>query len=245
MLHLKSIKAILWKTYIFGMSLTPKKIKKSQSMLELEARLKLQYEMSNDLASKYLSGTESQEVHRIILTTIGQDSVVEVGCGPGILAGSFSPESYLGLDISESLLSIAKSRHPKHTFQQINALKLEKKLGITADFVFAKSILEHQEKLSDSISVIDKMLLIADKQVMVIWHTPPKFSQLLPQERVTKGHFGVEIFQSSFPRWVFEILFSFKVLNSGPHQVWTFAKDQPVWKVFLRKICLKYWGNRA
>lgn len=43
--------------------------------------------------------------------------VLDVGCGTGALAGIVHPDSYVGVDIDEQSLAIARQRYPHHSFQ--------------------------------------------------------------------------------------------------------------------------------
>jgi 2-polyprenyl-3-methyl-5-hydroxy-6-metoxy-1,4-benzoquinol methylase len=43
--------------------------------------------------------------------------VLDVGCGSGALAGFVSPASYLGVDVDQHSLDLARARYPAHRFQ--------------------------------------------------------------------------------------------------------------------------------
>ena len=43
--------------------------------------------------------------------------VLDVGCGTGALAGIIPADSYVGVDIDELSLAIARKQYPQHTFQ--------------------------------------------------------------------------------------------------------------------------------
>lgn len=81
-----------------------------------------------------LVGQTGQEYHeRLIIPALLQvadfqtgDSVLDVGCGQGVLARSIPQEiEYFGIDVSSSLIASAKKRdhNPAHTYQVQNAIK--------------------------------------------------------------------------------------------------------------------------
>lgn len=47
---------------------------------------------------------------------VGNDSVLEFGCGIGRLAECFDPEQYIGVDVSRHALARARERMPSHRF---------------------------------------------------------------------------------------------------------------------------------
>ena len=50
---------------------------------------------------------------------LGKD-IVEFGCGPGRLAGCFDPKRYLGVDINEASIKIAREAHPQYRFKLLD-----------------------------------------------------------------------------------------------------------------------------
>ena len=64
--------------------------------------------------------------------------VLDVGCGSGVLAGIVPADHYVGVDVDEQALVIARKQHPQHTFQ--NSLPpAESKF----DTVIALAVIEH------------------------------------------------------------------------------------------------------
>ncbi len=51
-----------------------------------------------------------------IVEEFGAKSVIDFGCGEGLLSQSFSPSCYLGLDIDEKVLNLAKSYFSDYYF---------------------------------------------------------------------------------------------------------------------------------
>ena len=56
------------------------------------------------------------EVVALISKDFGVKDVIDFGCGDGALCRSFSKEGYLGIDIDEEILNIAKSRFTDYQF---------------------------------------------------------------------------------------------------------------------------------
>jgi ubiquinone/menaquinone biosynthesis C-methylase UbiE len=55
--------------------------------------------------------------HRVIREHLqGVGRTLDLGCGTGIYAGFFSPEAYVGADISPAYIAAAQSKYPNHRF---------------------------------------------------------------------------------------------------------------------------------
>jgi len=59
---------------------------------------------------------EGWDVQTFLKTIIGDESVVEVGCGYGRLVDKFDPSQYKGVDINPSAVAMAQERHPEYQF---------------------------------------------------------------------------------------------------------------------------------
>lgn len=86
-------------------------------------------------------------------TAVGPGDVLEFGCGRGRLAPLFEADNYLGVDISESALEVAKGANPRHWFQLIEPFETLP----YAPTVFAYTVLHH---------IPDDLLLDACDQLM-------------------------------------------------------------------------------
>lgn len=102
----------------------------------------------------------SNPIHRFLLSRfLGQvaafysasqpSSVLEVGCGPGDLAGELRERvvdwgQYLGTDLSANQIAIAEDRYPTLSFRQANAVELPFSDN-SFDLVIACEVLEHIE----------------------------------------------------------------------------------------------------
>lgn len=59
---------------------------------------------------------EGWDVLEMLKETIGDESVVEIGCGYGRLVGAFAPTQYKGFDINPHAIKKAKKDYPSYNF---------------------------------------------------------------------------------------------------------------------------------
>lgn len=57
-----------------------------------------------------------------------ENQVLEIGCGYGRLCKAFSPEGYIGVDISQKVLDVAKQHNPEYTFELV---EIDQKLPLS------------------------------------------------------------------------------------------------------------------
>lgn len=88
------------------------------------------------------SGTRIQRLGSPLVSAANiipqSDSILEIACGPGIIARECikqNPASYIGIDISANMLSIAENEVKK----EIANIKETENIDITTDFSFIKS----------------------------------------------------------------------------------------------------------
>ena len=70
---------------------------------------------------------EEYEFYKLFCKKFKKEFILEIGCGTGNLAPKFSLDfkSYLGIDLSETMLSIAKEKFPSGEFQQADMTHFE------------------------------------------------------------------------------------------------------------------------
>lgn len=63
---------------------------------------------------------EGEGFDEFLKSLIGDDYILEFGCGIGRLAGLFKPTNYVGVDISRDAVFAARDAHPSHPFKIID-----------------------------------------------------------------------------------------------------------------------------
>lgn len=105
---------------------------------------------------------------------IAGKSVLDLGCGTGILAPLVTQSGYFGVDVDEGLIKYAKKKHPGYLFETVDATKL--RLGKKFDYIMVVGVIHH---LNDTgvkkfIKTIDIHLKRGGK-VLIIEAIPPIF----------------------------------------------------------------------
>jgi trans-aconitate methyltransferase len=71
--------------------------------------------------------------------------ILDYGCGVGHYSKHFDPEDYIGVDITEALLDIAKKENPEHKYQLVdivdNMPTIQNVSGI--EMLFTTTVLQH------------------------------------------------------------------------------------------------------
>lgn len=107
------------------------------------------------------------------------NSILEVGCGSGLIyeemlrRAVLAPDSYIGGDVSEKMLEIARARYPKVDFRHLDIFDL----SFAATNVVCIQVLQHlpyyQEALRNLVRITAKKLYIMS------WFIPESEDQLL------------------------------------------------------------------
>ncbi|MCE3015647.1 MAG: class I SAM-dependent methyltransferase [Pirellula sp.] len=95
---------------------------------------------------------------RELLSMIKFDSVLEVGCGPGDLAANIFPNcvGYMGLDIDEHQVGLARSRYPDGAFSVGSAYQLPF-VTDSFDLVVACEVFEHLDNPDKAINELARV----------------------------------------------------------------------------------------
>lgn len=99
-------------------------------------------------------------------------TVLDLGCGTGILAPFFPKKLYLGIDIDKNLINYAKKRYPGYSFKVMDAtmVKLKKKF----DFILVVGVIHHLDD-NDAKKFVEiiKLHLKKGGKALVIEAIPP------------------------------------------------------------------------
>lgn len=60
---------------------------------------------------------ESYDAIVLVSDLVGDDTVVEVGCGQGRFSRAFKPEQYIGMDLNQAAIDISRSENPDYQFE--------------------------------------------------------------------------------------------------------------------------------
>jgi len=126
----------------------------SQTQKNLLELVKCNYEEIADDFSETRKKYLWPELVKLTKQVKNNNKILDVGCGNGRLLEAFKDKkiNYLGIDNSEKLISIAKSRFPETNTQQLipntqfqlgNILELSKIPEINFDYVFSIAVLHH------------------------------------------------------------------------------------------------------
>src|SRR5574341_2627734 len=82
----------------------------------------------------------------------GQEKLLDIGCGTGILAPMFPKEAYVGTDIDRRLIAYAKNKHQGYMFQTMDAslLTFPKE---TFEWVLVVGVIHHLDPATASMTM--------------------------------------------------------------------------------------------
>ena len=92
--------------------------------------------------------------------------VLDFGCGDGRLAPNFSKVNYIGVDLNEQLLTLAKQHHPGYKF--INRDELKALATNSQDMVFALASLIHISSFTELDTVMEEIHRLLDKDGLAL-----------------------------------------------------------------------------
>src|SRR5215470_6835473 len=117
---------------------------------------------------------------RVLGLIEGLSSVLDVGCGNGVMFEMIRERKldldYLGIDVTEKLLAVARQLFPAdaHRFRRLSLYEL-KKLRNKFDAVVCRHVLEH---LPDYAPALQSMYSCARKKVIIVFYLPPTPSEI-------------------------------------------------------------------
>ena len=87
--------------------------------------------------------TEDAPLRKMVLSLEGVKTVVDLGCGSGLIRHLFDGYNYIGVDQNEAMIAVARKRFPNDTFHVCNGRKLEVLGDASVDLFFTSAVLQH------------------------------------------------------------------------------------------------------
>jgi SAM-dependent methyltransferase len=196
---------------------------KSELISDIAIAYQAAYKFNKRERDDYLSNNYRGELGEYLKNKYSTFKILDLACGPGNYSKCFRPNLYLGVDFSKDLIEVAKKRNPEYSFQFANILKEDFK-DFNPNYTLIMSTLEHLPNLGDCLELLDKSLRNSSIGVVIVWHSPPRASQLWPAIRSVKGSFGKDIFQNNYPLWIFNLKFKIERIQFPVHEVWEIKK---------------------
>ncbi len=145
-------------------------IMKNRKTREKELHASLAHEYDEHREGTRTGRYYSKEWLRAILRQIdisGVQSILDIGCGTGILYEVLQEEgftgAYVGTDISHEMLEVGRKRYPGINVQVMDCEKLAF-ADRTFDVVFMRSVLHH---VSKPINAIKEMCRVSKKHILI------------------------------------------------------------------------------
>jgi len=108
-------------------------------------------------------------------------SVLEVGTGSGKLLSTLKPKRGLGIDISDGMVQLARERHPKLEFKQMDAVNFQ--INEQFDFVVMSDTINDLYDVQSTLENISRVLSPEGRLIINfynrVWELPLKIAELL------------------------------------------------------------------
>jgi SAM-dependent methyltransferase len=154
-----------------------------------------------ELAKIFLRSGPEGKSHRsrakVLGLLDGASSVLDVGCGNGVMLEMIRDKGldldYLGIDVTEKLLQVARQLFPDdaHRFRRMSLYELNK-LRRKFDAVVCRHVLEH---LPDYVPAVQHLYSCARKKLILVFFLPP---QPLPSGRKRDGKFERDFYNHTY-----------------------------------------------
>jgi len=110
-------------------------------------------------------GTKDWEFIQPYVLDVNPKTIIDVGCGEGQWADVL-PGEYLGIDIAENMIKIAKQRYPNKKFKVVSLEDAPRVINKKFDLAFCYTVFEHipEENMEKAIKSLKK---IAKKAIIV------------------------------------------------------------------------------
>jgi SAM-dependent methyltransferase len=97
---------------------------------------------------------------------------LDVGCGGGVHAGWFPPESYLGVDIDPAFVGDAARAHPRHRFLEMDARRLAFD-SASFDAAILSGVIHHLSDADARLALAEVRRVLRPDGRFLIWEDIP------------------------------------------------------------------------
>jgi len=86
------------------------------------------------------------------------------------------------------------------------------------------SVIEHLPDFRSSIKIVKQISRLAQKGAILVWHKPPRASQLYFTRNILRTENEKPFYQNNDPYWIWKMAFTFEVHRTKNHVVWVLKK---------------------
>jgi 2-polyprenyl-3-methyl-5-hydroxy-6-metoxy-1,4-benzoquinol methylase len=127
-----------------------------------------------------------------------RDKVLDAGCGNGRLLDYvlLTPENYLGLDNSNSLLQIAKERYPQFKFLKKDLNHLDEVTEKDFSVVFCSAVIIHIPSRANRLKLLENLYKLSNPEAKLIisaWKMKGRYYQSLKWKSFFKRLFSLRL----------------------------------------------------
>jgi len=185
-------------------------------------------------AQNFMKTKEDQEIRGIMrehVSGIG-GMVLDAGCGRGIDSQRYHHTRYVGMDISQPLISIAMKNNPEHNYE-VEDLRRIPHENNEFDNVICLSVFEQLHSEDDAILVFKELIRVCNKQLLIGWYAQPR--------EITKSEINI-VKADDVNRKVFQNIYSNKRFNEvitkvgAKLEVINIDETWVLWKINLEGI---------
>jgi len=113
--------------------------------------------------------------HRNLLSRHFSDPprrILDCGCGTGIFANYFSPDAYLGIDISATYIAHARARYSRHQFHVMDATQLNFE-DQAFDAVMVSGVVHHLDMATSKKMLAEIARVLRPDGTLLLWEDVP------------------------------------------------------------------------
>lgn len=165
---------------------------------KLNAIVKDSYELMADHFSATRSKMAAADFLWAANKISSQDKVLDAGCGNGRLLDYvlLTPENYLGLDNSNSLLQVAKERYPQFSFLKKDLNNLEEIEEKDFSIIFCSAVIIHIPGKDKRLKLLENFYQLSSPEAKLIisaWKMKGRYYQSLKWKSFLKHLFSLRL----------------------------------------------------